>query len=342
MIKRIIAIAALLSLALPAMSARLQSGEGGPSADDAKTEASVKTASKNGKPRQAARHAPAGGNQSADEILPDVRETSPSLNSNSSPVDDRDETGGATTLNEPAMWILGAALIVLMLGMHAFHIISVSNVKQELAKSHDQLHRAQRDMQKSLSSVYGNNSPTGAALEKLSSQLDQQHQALGQLSAQLEELRRRSAAADKKLDNATTAIATSARLAGESRIQQEIHEAAGEMAESDRALAARIVERYCEIFGANSSRVKALAQAMSALDESLAGRSHLPADLVGRVHMLQQEICQFDRWHADASGRLSSLRGGSIDVRLTAFRSNERKVAEAFNLGEISVIEFVK
>lgn len=228
-------------------------------------------------------------------------------------------------------------LILMALFLHIIHVITVSRTKEDLMGLQKQVQHKFRETNS------GNSASANAAtLEKFSSKLDQQYQNLETLGAQVNELFQLAAANNDDSKNITTAIAITAQLMGESRIQQQARKAVGDLAESDRTSSARIVEYYKDIFAANANRLKPLAQELSAFDERIRQRPNLPYELAGRVRALQQEIFQFERWHGDASGRLSSLQSGSLNERLTAFRSKERKLTEGFNLGEITIIDYVK
>jgi cell division protein FtsL len=349
MTKKIAAVGTLICLALLITPACMQSGEQGPEKHNAAAGAkagNANTISQAGEPDAGASRT---GKPAEPSISPASGTTKPApqpLDTNVNRAGESSGNAGTRTSNEPTfseavMWILGAMIVVLILGLYIFHLLSILKVKQELAGLQEQLKQTQLAIHKPSSLNPGNSPSINAALENVASQVNKQHQALDQLSTRVQELYNHVAASDKKIEGVTDAVAISAQRASELRIQQEIHRAGGEIVESDRALAARIVERYRDIFGTHLNRVKPLAQELSALGEKITQRPHLPPELVSRIHALLREINQFAKWHAEASDRLSTLQRGSIDERLTAFRSKQRKLNEAFNTREISVVDYV-
>ena len=117
--------------------------------------------------------------------------------------------------------------------------------------------------------------------------------------------------------------------------------AGGQIAEADRALAIKIVERYKEISTANVNRIKPLTEAVAGLVERQKERRDAPAELVSRAESLHADIQKFDRWNSDLNDRLASLQRGSFPDRYAAFKAKQSQLADRINNGASSIYDYV-
>jgi molecular chaperone GrpE (heat shock protein) len=237
-------------------------------------------------------------------------------------------------LESPIVLLFAGALLLVALGLHGVHLMTEARVRQELAGIHATLQRLS-------SANLGANAGQLGAVENLSDQLNRQKQTLGTVSAQIEEMGRRLASFDQKIVDTSKAVAMAAHWMGQAQIDEALQNAGGQMAETDRALAIKIVERYKEISNANVNRVKPLTEAVASLVERQKERRDAPAELISRAESLQHDIQQFDRWNSELNDRLASLQRGAFPDRYTAFKAKQGQLAERINNGATPIHEYV-
>lgn len=244
------------------------------------------------------------------------------------------EVDRRSLLENPIVLLIAGALLLAALGLHGLHLMNETRFRQELAAIHANLQRLS-------SANLGANAGQQGAVENLSEQLTRQNQTLGTVSTQIEELRRRLASFDQKSVDTSKAVAMAAHWMGQAQIDEALQNAGGQMAETDRAQAIKIVERYREISNANVNRVKPLTEAVAGLVERQKERRDAPAELISRAESLQNDIQQFDRWNSDLSDRLASLQRGSFPDRYAAFKTKQGQLAERINNGATPIHEYV-
>ncbi len=237
-------------------------------------------------------------------------------------------------LESPIVLLIAGALLLAALGLHGVHLMNEARFRQELAD-------IRANLQRLSSANLGVNAGQLSAVENLSDQLTRQKQTLGTVSAQIEELGRRLASFDQKLVDTSKAVAMATHWMGQAQIDEALQNAGGQIAETDRAQAIKIVERYREISNANVNRVRPLAEAVASLVERQNDRRDAPAELASRAESLQHEIQQFDRWNSDLNDRLASLQRGSFPDRYAAFKTKQGQLAERINNGATPIHEYI-
>jgi molecular chaperone GrpE (heat shock protein) len=242
--------------------------------------------------------------------------------------------------------LVSVILVLLMVALHIVHLMSGARLKQQMAETHGGLMRLRQQVQQlndqllNFSARAQSRVPAaGPAAEQVVASLDEQERAIAQLADRLEDVRRELSG---NLETTARAVALHKQLAGAAQLRRQQQVAADERLESERQQAAIITEKYREVFGTNANAVKPLIDAFAAFSDRIKHRPYLPEELASRLQGLDEEIRQFDRWHAEADAQLVSLRRGSLAERLRAFRSREQKLGEAFTLGDITVFDYVK
>lgn len=243
--------------------------------------------------------------------------------------------GPAAWLNNQIMLVAVAAVILLGLALHVVHLFAAARLRHELQRLQNNLQIIALEGDEARASQ-------NAEAERLAEQMSQHEQSLRQLSAQLEYVDHHLAANEGATAKAEQAVAWVAEWIGQCQIAQAEQRAAAQHDEADRAAAIKLLEQDRDILCVNASRVQPLTQAVSAFIENLEGRFDLPAELRSRARSLHRDLRQFDLWSAEASERLASLRRDSFPERSAAFKSEQQRLAEQFNLGQISVAEYVE
>jgi hypothetical protein len=294
--------------------------------------------------------APRPDNSGDDSTTPDDkakgREQTPE-----SPVNN--QTSGSkdsSLISSPVLLIVAAAFVVLlMLALHVFHLVGAARMKQEMADTPARLthlHQKMQQMNESLQNLSTRASapaPTpNPANGDFATLAAQQHRVIEQLGESLEDVRRQTLDNRQNLQSTINALALHAQLAGEARLRREEQKAASEGLEAERAQAVALNEKYRDVFAAHANAVKPLVEAFAAFSDHVKQRTHLPPEWASGLQTLEGEIRQFDHWLAEIDGRLANLRRGSIRERLHQFRSGEQRLGESFNLGEVSILHYIK
>jgi len=258
--------------------------------------------------------------------------------------------GGSPLISSPVLFVAVATFIILlMLALHIFHLVGVAHLKQEMADTHGRLthlHQKMQKMNESLQNLSTHASVPAPAPNPANNDfapLAAQHQrAIEQFGEALEDVRRQTLDNRQNLQSTINALALHAQLTGEARLRREEQNAASERLETERAQAVALTEKYRDVLVAHAHAVKPLVEAFAALSDHVTQRTYLPPELASRLQTLEGEIHQFEHWLAEVDGRLANLRRDSIRKRLHQFRSGEQRLGESFNLGEVSILHYIK
>jgi molecular chaperone GrpE (heat shock protein) len=256
-------------------------------------------------------------------------------------------------LNTLIIFVFGAALFLISLIFHVFHILSTKRTNERVGALNKSIQRLQYDLQTSLPLTAEPSRSNETLAQQISQQLSQQinqkmdlhigeqKQNLLNLSSQLAQVNQRLNGTEMDIASATKAIILNTQLASKARIQEANHESNGNLRETDRSLAIQNLERYRDTLTANANRLEPLTQEIRALSERLNPRFDLPAELVSQVQTLYQDIQQFDIWSEEAGKQVESLQRGSFNDRLSRFKDQERALEETFNRREVSVVDYI-
>ncbi|HMF55955.1 MAG TPA: nucleotide exchange factor GrpE [Pyrinomonadaceae bacterium] len=228
-------------------------------------------------------------------------------------------------------------LLLLALAFHAFHLLRSAQLSQDVQQM--------RAVQKQLMVSGGRGSaPPGKnpAIEKLTEQVQQQAQGMGQVSARMGQLEERIAASNRRVEEAVQAVALTANWVGQSQLKGLAATDGAEMSEQERAAMIATLERYKEPLRLNAGRVEPVAQVLAAFVEKIESRPFLSPEFVSRVQGLYQEIGQFDQWHMDTSEKLAALQRGSFSKRNSMFQADQHRLVEQVESGNLSIAQMIE
>lgn len=245
-----------------------------------------------------------------------------------------DDLGPLAWFTSPLVFWTAALLFLLALGLHALHLMKETHTSRVLG----QLWNLQ---QKNASAARTAVPGKSGAVESLAEQVREQGQGLSRFATQMGQFQAEQAERDKQFADAVQALALTASWVSQAQLRAAESED-GHVSEAERASAVALLERYEEPLRANAGRVEPLAQAVAALVEKLETQQQLPQELLGRAQSLYREIGQFDLWQRSVSDQLASLRRGSFSSRSAALQTNQQRLVEQANAGDISVTQMVQ
>ncbi|HWP44358.1 MAG TPA: nucleotide exchange factor GrpE [Blastocatellia bacterium] len=256
---------------------------------------------------------------------------------------DDDPTAGAESgsaipaleLIDPIALVFGTVFIILTLGLHVVHLVAQSRLRHEIISIGE-------DVQGIVASQRGIEASKGSEVNDLVMKLNHQKQAFDRLAVQMEEMDRYLAATRDEIAESAAAAGLIAHWIGQIRLQDAKARADDHMSDSERAHAIQALSRCKEVAGANLSRLKPLAQAISAFADCVKSRPHMPAEVASRLEDLDNDIKQFGKWYADLTARLDLLQRGSFSERYMAFEVEQKRLDALAQAGTIPVSEYIE